>query len=237
MTVSVLPMGGKGSQQAIVDAVALGAGGAANSAAMARLSAAYNYNAPHSVVGLAPGKITTQNPTGGRTIFGLPVVDVGIGAIGLAALAFLAKKKHLLKFEREGEGPMFFGHPVIAGAALVAASVYGYKRFKGAPAPAVAPIAPKVTPPASTAAAPLQSLLSALGAGNPSTMSQADAQTAVSAINAAGGFAASDLGQAADLAPMVNSPIGTAGDLGSVDDGSTDTSSDDGSLLGALESL
>jgi len=40
-------------------------------------------------VGLAPPPPTKANPTAGRTILGVPVVDVGIGAVVLGGLGFL----------------------------------------------------------------------------------------------------------------------------------------------------
>jgi len=95
---------------------------------------------------------------------------------------------------------------LVGGLLVGAGGIYFYKRSKGAAPPVVAPAVPVPTPVVNQPPAALQppglgtQALAALTGGNTTTMSQGQAQSAIDAANAAGGFASSDLGQAAGAA-------------------------------------
>ena len=64
----------------------------ANAAAIQRLAAASTGTHVSTALGLTPPPPTTNNPKGGRTILGIPVVDVGVGAVALAGAGLLARR-------------------------------------------------------------------------------------------------------------------------------------------------
>lgn len=136
-------------------------------------------------------------------------------------------------------------HIVEAGAAIatLGGAVYGYKRFKGAPAPPVKPALPATPSAPSTPSGPsaptvltssAADTIAQLGPLDPTTLSQGQASSLGAAIDALGGFGASDLGQAQGAPQTTDSSVGTPGDVG-------DTSTDDGSgsddITAAIDAL
>jgi hypothetical protein len=105
---------------------------------------------------------------------------------------------------------------VLGALGLGAGGWYFWKRGQGAPAPPVAPTHPTNPPvvPANTPSNVLSAgpspLLSAITAGNTTTMTQTQAQAAITAADQAGAFASSDLGQAAGGGQTSNTALDSA---------------------------
>ncbi len=69
---------------------------AATNAALAQALASEGVGQAATALAMRSPAPTPANPQGGRTLFGVPVVDVGVGAVAVVGLAWLAKAKHWL---------------------------------------------------------------------------------------------------------------------------------------------
>jgi hypothetical protein len=93
MTVSVVPLSkfNMGAKIALAG-YANSPNTAADDAAIQRLATASGLEQAKVAVGLAPPPPSSTNPQAGRTILGVPVVDVGVGAAVVGVLGYLAMR-------------------------------------------------------------------------------------------------------------------------------------------------
>ena len=92
MATQVLSLGSKLGAKIALAGYANSPNTAADNAAIARLATASGLTQVKTAVGLTPPPPSSTNPTAGRTIFGVPVVDVAVGGVVIGALGYLASR-------------------------------------------------------------------------------------------------------------------------------------------------